>query len=298
MAYLQQNPLLAAEITVTDNANFTNGTGEIIKQGGVDFIGAINQNTFVGISAGNLPNLTTGDFNCAIGYQSGASLVDGSFNTFVGRQAGQLNVSGTENTYIGYINSQVTTGSGNTCIGSQSGSSVTGSWNTVIGANQGTFGGAESSNVLLANPGTGGDNNVMRLGTTGVGARQVSTAFIAGVYGVTTASATTSPVLISDGEQLGTIASSIRFKKDVEDMSASSAPIMQLRPVTFHYKAHTDNVLQYGLIAEEVNDIMPGIVNLDQEGKPFTVRYHDMVPMLLNELQKLAARVAQLEAKR
>jgi hypothetical protein len=269
----------------------------VLEVNGTPYAGAFLQNTFLGLDSGNTAGNLGGNYNTAVGHETLPALTIGNYNTCMGRQAGQGIVSGSENTFIGFINSQISTGSGNTCIGSQSSSSVSGNWNTVIGANIGVYNAAESSNVLLQHPGVLGESNTMHLGSTGSGDRQVNKTFIAGVYGVTTTSAVTSAVLISDGEQLGTIASSIRFKKDVADMGESSSAMMKLRPVTFKYKAHTDDVVQFGLIAEEVQEIMPGIVNLDQEGNPFTVRYHDIVPMLLNELQKLAARVAELEAK-
>jgi hypothetical protein len=44
--------------------------------------------------------------------------------------------------------------------------------------------------------------------------------------------------------------------------------------------------LQYGLIAEEVAKVYPDLVQYDKAGKPFTVYYHLLTPMLLNELQK------------
>ena len=44
--------------------------------------------------------------------------------------------------------------------------------------------------------------------------------------------------------------------------------------------------LQYGLIAEEVAKVAPDLVQFDKTGKPFTVRYHLLTPMLLSELQK------------
>ena len=54
---------------------------------------------------------------------------------------------------------------------------------------------------------------------------------------------------------------------------------------------------QYGLLAEEVAKAAPDLVRLDEEGKPFSVHYEQMAPMLLNEMQKLAARVGELEVQ-
>ena len=64
---------------------------------------------------------------------------------------------------------------------------------------------------------------------------------------------------------------------------------MQLRPVSFRYKDSAEkgpHLKQYGLIAEEVAKVYPDLVQYDKSGKPFTVYYHLLTPMLLNELQK------------
>jgi hypothetical protein len=45
--------------------------------------------------------------------------------------------------------------------------------------------------------------------------------------------------------------------------------------------------LQYGLIAEEVADVYPNLVEYNKNGEPVSVLYHLLTPMLLNELQKL-----------
>ena len=105
------------------------------------------------------------------------------------------------------------------------------------------------------------------------------------------------PVLVDNTGLLGTVASSERFKEEIEDMEDESSPIMDLRPVTFCYKKDQTGTMQYGLIAEEVYDIMPELVALDDSGIPYSVKYHDLPALLLNELQKLASRVEDLEKK-
>ena len=70
---------------------------------------------------------------------------------------------------------------------------------------------------------------------------------------------------------------------------------------------------EYGLIAEEVAEVFPDLVVYDEHGQPFTVKYHEMAPMLLNEMKKqqhtieaqpaeqqmaaLTTRLARLEAR-
>jgi endosialidase-like protein len=102
--------------------------------------------------------------------------------------------------------------------------------------------------------------------------------------------------VVSDGGQLGIIASSERFKKDIATMDHASEMILSLRPVTFRYKSDAKETPQFGLIAEEVAKVNQALVLCDKEGKPFTVRYDAVNAMLLNEFLKEHRKVETLEA--
>jgi hypothetical protein len=83
-------------------------------------------------------------------------------------------------------------------------------------------------------------------------------------------------------------------------MDDASRRLMSLRPVTFRYsRAFADGTkpVQYGLIAEEVADVLPDLVARDENGHPETVQYQKLEPMLLNELQRLHRQVQQLAAE-
>ena len=96
-------------------------------------------------------------------------------------------------------------------------------------------------------------------------------------------------------------------------MEDASARIHALRPVTFRYKLEIDakSIPQWGLIAEEVNEVNPDLVVRDDQGVIQTVRYEQVNAMLLNEFLKdhrradakdveiaeLKNRLADLEAK-
>jgi hypothetical protein len=130
---------------------------------------------------------------------------------------------------------------------------------------------------------------VIRIGTiTGTTSTQ-SAAYIAGIYGVKTATAGTAVVIDSSG-QLGTVSSSIRYKDDVQPMADTSERLLQLRPVKFRYKkaeASGEKPIQYGLIAEEVAKVYPELVVRDAAtGRIDGVRYDELAPMLLNEVQQ------------
>jgi hypothetical protein len=84
--------------------------------------------------------------------------------------------------------------------------------------------------------------------------------------------------------------------------------------VRFRYKPEIvgeDRPLEFGLIAEEVAEVYPELAVYDEGGEPYTVRYHLLSAMLLNEVKKqhhtmetlllqneaLLARLEQLESK-
>jgi len=111
-------------------------------------------------------------------------------------------------------------------------------------------------------------------------------------------------VLVDTNGQLGTVSSSRRVKDDIADMDAASSALMTLRPLTFHYKSDQNpsgRTLQYGLIAEEVAAVYPGLVARSADGQIETVLYQFLPPMLLNEYQKqqrtIEAQAVRFDAK-
>jgi hypothetical protein len=81
-------------------------------------------------------------------------------------------------------------------------------------------------------------------------------------------------------------------------MADASARLLNLRPVTFRYKkpnALGEKPLQFGLIAEEVAEVLPELVVMNKDGQPETVAYHLLPAMLLNELQKQHGRLTAQE---
>jgi hypothetical protein len=95
-----------------------------------------------------------------------------------------------------------------------------------------------------------------------------------------------------------------RYKQDIEPMGTSSAGVLRLHPVTFSYRDDTHAVRRYGLIAEEVEAVYPQLVTYTPTGELQGVRYQELIPILLNELQhehqarqQESARVAALETQ-
>ena len=287
------NIVLAPSTATT--GNIMKGTNRFLHNFG-------SNNTFLGVLAGNftmtgidntasgvnaLPSNTTGNSNTASGVSALYGNVDGSNNTASGAFALESTAgnSGNSNTASGaFAIRSNTTGSNNTAIGVGAlSNNTTGSSNIAVGLNAG-FGitGNSNSNIVIGHAG-GVESNTIRIGN----APDQTRAFIAGISGVTSTGGVA--VYVNSAGQLGTATSSRRVKDDIADMGEASSTLMKLRPVTFHYKTDQNpkgRSLQYGLIAEEVEKVAPGLVARSANGEIETVFYQHLTPMLLNEYQK------------
>src|SRR5262249_15995448 len=142
--------------------------------------------------------------------------------------------------------------------------------------------------------GTAGESNTIRIGKPGLSSPKT---FIAGIYNVSEGG-TILPVYINSNGRLGTQApsSSCRYKKEIKPMAEVTEAILQLKPVTFRYKADDKSTPQFGLVAEEVAKVNPDLVVRDDDGEIYTVRYEAVNAMLLNEFLKEHQKVQKLEA--
>jgi hypothetical protein len=217
------------------------------------------------VGSGAMQNTTIGINNLAVGYHALFTNNIGAQNTAVGSNALVVNTTGANNTALGYnALPVVTTGSTNIAIGSGAGGTLTtGSGNIYINANAGST----------------TEANTIRIGTS------QTTCYIQGIVGVNVGTSAAVRVNNATG-QLGTINSSIRFKHDVKDMDDASKNVLDLRPVTFAYNDDPSEMIQYGLIAEEVNETFPNLVVRDRENLPLTVQYEVLPILLLNEMKK------------
>jgi hypothetical protein len=244
---------------------------------------------------------TTGLFNTASGFTALLSNTTGYLNTANGSEALRYNTTGINNTATGfdalYYNTtgsfntasgtsaliSNTTGNSNTTLGYQTlYNNTTSNGNTAIGINAGYYHITGNNNVYIANVGGAVESSTIRLGSF-----NHTRTFIGGIRGKKTDLANAVLVVIDNAGQLGTINSSARFKKDINDMASASQALYKLRPVTYRYKEADDNgtnPIEYGLIAEEVAKVYPDLVAYGADGQIETVQYHKLTPMLLNEL--------------
>jgi trimeric autotransporter adhesin len=273
---------LTSNLTGDNNAAFGTYTLFSNTSGG--------NNTASGYSA--LYYNTSGANNTAAGYQALYSNTNGSYNTAEGFETLSSNSTGSYSTAVGsYALKDNRTGDYDAAFGYEAlFSNATGSNNIAMGYRAGYSLSSGSNTIEIGNQGSSADNDLIRIGTQGT---QTQT-YIAGIHGT---AVTGSAVYVTSTGQLGVQVSSERYKTDIATMPEASAKLRQLRPVTFHYKTDPHGVLQYGLIAEEVDKVYPELVLHDESGKIQGVRYEELAPMLLGEAQRQQDKIAAQEER-
>lgn len=267
-------------------------------------------NTAIGLNA--LTANTGGITNVAVGYHALEANTTGGSNTAIGAAALPAATTGAYNTVMGYGSGyNISTGMYNTGVGTWTlFNSTTGSHNIAIGYIGGNNPSAGNFNIHIGNAGESSDTNTLRIGepfypnnagpADDIGQNR---AFITGIYDATI-SGTTQPVYVNDTHQLGSaVTSSRRFKEAIQGMGSISNRLLDLRPVTFRYRRQDEDgtdtgtqPLEFGLIAEEVAEAFPELAILDDQGRPRSVRYNRLAPLLLNEFQKEHRRVEILRS--
>jgi len=239
------------------------------------------QNVAIGVST-----FASGDSNVIIGYDGGNN---GSQNVGIGMR-NLFNCNSNQNVAIGFdsMAGSSSANGNNVAIGYLALQNAQGGFNIAIGSSAGNGSTLNSSanNIYIANNGID-ESGAIRIGTLGTH----TSCFIQGIEGVTVPGAV--PVLIDGAGQLGTILSTRRVKHNIRDMDVDSEVIYELNPVIFVYNNDPSETEQYGLIAEEVEKVFPGIVVRDAEGQPHTVQYQVLPILLLNEVQKQHAALEQ-----
>jgi hypothetical protein len=264
------------------DANTAVGDGALVNNDG-------SSNTAVGSNA--LVVNTSGDSNTAVGDDALYYNDTGSGNTAFGYFALEDNVGGNNNTAVGYdAVKNLSSGNLNTGVGHNALVSLTtGSNNIALGNSAGQNCSIGSYNIHIGN-GAVSESNTTRIGD----ANQTRT-FISGIYGVAIAGG--SQVVVDSNGQLGNAGISSRlFKRDIADIGDCAELLYDLRPVSFKYNEDLDpvGIRHYGLIAEEVAEVAPDLVFADEDGAPQVVRYEQLVPLLLTEVQELRANQTEL----
>ena len=234
-----------------------------------------------------LTSATTANNNTAVGYQAGYANTTGANNVFFGSGAGKSVVSNGNSVMIGTAAGDVTTGASNTFVGNFAGGYITsGAKNTILGQYNGNQGGLDirtaSNNIVLSD---GDGNPRFYLNNTGkVYAPNMGSG--AGTYTV--------KYNISTFE-LTADTSSAKYKDNIRDSKYGLSDIAKLKSRMFEYKDSGETDI--GLIAEEVNEVIPELTFTGRDGTIDGVKYDRFVSVCIKAIQELNAQQAALKAE-
>ena len=88
--------------------------------------------------------------------------------------------------------------------------------------------------------------------------------------------------------------SSLRYKENIQSVGSVLDSVETLRAVTYN-KIGQDQT-EFGLIAEEVAEVYPEIVNYDEAGRPDGINYTRLSAILLKAVQELSEKIKKLES--
>ena len=97
----------------------------------------------------------------------------------------------------------------------------------------------------------------------------------------------------------GTIQTSdARLKRGITNLKYGLNQVMQLRPVSFQWKNGNDNAMHLGLIAQEVDAVMPEAVEKSADANsPLGMNYSNLIPVLIKAIQEQQGTLERAQAE-
>ena len=260
-------------------------------------------------------SIAGGEENVCIGRDTGSALTSGDHSTLIGYQAGAAVTTGNHTVAVGYqtgYNDQIT-GNGNTLLGNSAGFRLnSGNENTIVGYDAGTLITTGTNNTCLGRD-AGGPNSPSSLSSD-------DHTIVLGDSNITALICNDTSISSSDS----------RDKTDVENFTHGLNYIEQLRPVTYRWDkrawyvdklgkdmtnddvknakpdgSRKKNKINVGFLAQEVQAIEEALgykaseesnlVFNDNDGFQYGLKYERLVPMLVNAIKELSAKVKALE---
>jgi hypothetical protein len=257
------------------------------------------KNVFVGNGTGSN---TQGSENVFFGWGSGQFNRTGAKNTYVGFNTGYMVDSSSNNVFIGWNSGYQAKGGSNIYIGEGTGMMTRGTGNVFLGAYAGIA--ATVSNRLLIGNSVG---NVLMVGdfTTyriGIG-NNITPTHNLDVDGnvrfrqITTDPTATTPVYINADGVLSRFSSDKRLKDNIKTIDNASTILNSLRGVEFSWINDPEKTTKIGFIAQEVEDVLPGIVYTSPDTGYKGLNYADLTAVLVEALKEQMKRMDNQEAE-
>jgi len=266
-----------------------------------------SSNTFVGNQSGM--NNTSGFFNSFYGTYSGSSNEQGNSNTFVGYSAGYYNKNGNHNTALGIEAGSKQGGTGNTSVGSNAGKAMyltetdnntnigyfagygnRGTGNVFLGANAGKVGTyiseTLSNRLIICNDNSTPPliqgyfpNNSIYLNADSVKVKTLVSGSGNAVY----RNATTGILVTSSSD--------IRLKENIMPIENGLDKVLQLQGVNYTWKSDDKHEKKIGLIAQEVEKVLPELVFTNEADGYKGINYAEITAVLIEAVKELKKEV-------
>jgi len=251
-----------------------------------------SDNTFLGYNAGT--GNSTGESNTCVGYSAGGGLTSGSYNTVIGHNAGSGMLYASYNILIGLQSGRILRGQNNTVVGNYAGYSMSNSSGNVLIGNRAGYSETGNDKLYIENsnsttPLIGGN-----FATNRVGINRMPTTYTLEVGGTIWANGSS----ISAG---ATTWSDARYKTDIRPFENALSTLLQLRGVTYNWKYDEFPGLvfsdgeQIGLIAQEVEKILPQLVTTSPDGYK-SLSYEKLSVVLLEGMKEQQKQIEELKA--
>ncbi|MFK7951104.1 MAG: tail fiber domain-containing protein, partial [Saprospiraceae bacterium] len=248
-------------------------------------------NTFIGKDAGRVTQSTVsnnGRQNNFIGASAGYSNTTGYQNVFIGNETGYNNTIGNDNIFIGHeVGYNTTKGENNVYIGDQAGyNNITGNSNVLLG-NRSGYNETGSNKLYIENSNTSSpliygefDNNEIVINGNNTHNTSNYTFYVNGTAG---------------GSSAWNNSSDRRLKENIQTVDNALDKITQMRGVTYEWKDGREAGSRLGFIAQEVEDILPQVV--DTTGDYRTMQYAPITAVLVEAVKEQQAQIESLKAE-
>ncbi|MBF0245516.1 MAG: tail fiber domain-containing protein, partial [Planctomycetes bacterium] len=254
--------------------NTTGGANDALGASSLRFNLSGSYNTAAGFEAAQGVSGQSINRNVVLGHRAG-HLLQANYNVMAGCRAGDGLSSGAYNIAIGYdCDLPLATGSYQLNIGNAIFANLT-TLNVGIGqmtpsGNLHVTGNLRiEDDLCMAGDLIPAANASVDLGSSNLAWRQIHTEEL---------------IIISDR----------RRKMDIKPLSLGEAELLALQPVSYRFR-QGDRSQRMGLIAQEVQTVIPDVVTAENPGGPIGVRYESLVPLMASALKQRWSHSRQLE---
>jgi len=304
----------SAQITAGSTTNFAtdvktqlntntvvSGSAQITLSSITGYGTVINQNLLT--TSDVTHNTITGTIRATNGVVSGSSQIVGSSIT-----TNTITIAGTSTALGGTITLATITGGSGIVSGSSQVIGILSSLNTYTGSND-TTNTTQNTRLSRIQESTSSLNTLTAsLATTYEGRASATKTIVSGSSQITLSSTTgfgtyiNQAVLTTSSPTFNAISctsltetSSERYKENIITLNSSLNKVLNLRGVSYNRKENGAN--EIGLIAEEVQKIIPEIVTYDNNNQPDSVSYGRLSALLIEGMKEQQKQIEQLKAE-